>query len=481
MHLLPCLRRAHTLLLPALLLSATDFSIPDVTRAAIPIPANTWVAQPAARQVLPSGRSGSYESRGWNHLRYDSVSGQMVLFDGYAEPPQYPLGNIYANSLWGYDPAANRLTLLKLSHWTRTDAGTVSLPENSTDPTPFDRHSYSAIVYVASRNAVYMWSGANSSIPDGYIGDMWSYSFAQHAWRPIPGPHPFTVFEQAMVYDPDLEKLVLFGGSDRGYHDGDKTYVFDLKSELWTDAAPVVTPAPRAGQTLCFDAARRVTWMFGGAINGQPTNELWRYDARANTWTQAPASGDWPDPRRFANMAYDTRHDIMLLWGGVSGSDANFSDTWVFHPSSGTWEKRAPSQSPPGEPHNYAEDMDYDPANDVFVLNHAGKFWLFRYAGGPGPDAPAAASAVQFRLLSSNPARKETRMSFTLAREAEVRIDLVDSVGRRVSTLVHGRYPAGEHQVDWAGGSSRRASSGVYYVRFAADGRVLTRRVVLVR
>lgn len=476
MHLLLCIRRAHTLLL-----LAASLSVPALTHAAIPIPANTWIAQPAFLQILPPGLSGSYESRGWNHLRYNSVTGQMVLFDGYVEPPQYPLGNIYANSLWGYDPAANRMTLLKLNHWIHTDAGTVPLSENSSDPTPFDRHSYSAILYVASRNALYMWSGANNSIADGYIGDMWTYSFAQGAWRSIPGPHPFTVFEQSMSYDPFLEKLVLFGGSDRGYHDGDKTYVFDLKSELWIDAAPVVTPAARAGQTICFDTARRVTWMFGGAVNGQATNELWRYDARANTWTQVPASGDWPEARRFANMAYDSRHDIMLLWGGVTGSNGSFADTWIFHPASGTWEKRYLTQAPPGEPRNYAEDMDYDPVNDLFVLNRSGTFWLYRYAGDTVPNAATAASGVQFRLLSSNPVRQETRMSFTLTRETDVRIDLVDSLGRRVTTLVQERYPAGEHQVNWAGGTSRRASSGVYYMRFAAEGRVLTRRVVLVR
>jgi len=480
MDILASPRRPHTSFPGALLALVSLFLLPVPSAAALSIPANTWVALKAPTQVLPSGLGGSYQGRGWNHLRYDSVSRRMVLFDGYNEPPVYPLGNIYANSLWSYDPVKNQLSLEKLDHWTHTSTGSGPLPENVADPTPYDRHAYACLVYVASHDAVYLWSGANSNIPDGYIGDMWSYSFAQHAWRPIAGPHPFTVFEQAMAYDPFLEKLVLFGGSDRGYHDGDKTYVFDLKSELWTDVAPVTTPAPRAGQTLTFDSARRVTWMFGGAINGQPTNELWQYDARANTWAQVAASGEGPSPRRFASMAYDSTHDVVLLWGGVTGSNAALTDTWVLHPNSRSWEKLSPATAP--DPLvNYAEDMDYDPANDVFVMNQSGKFWLFRYAGEPVSVATTQAHGVQLRLLSSNPARGQARMSFTLSRDADVRIDLVDSLGRRVATLVQGRYPAGEHHVDWAGGTPRRSASGIYYVRLTAEGRVLTRRVVLVR
>lgn len=474
------LRRAQLSPVRALrTLAALVLIHPGASLATISIPANTWVAQAAPGTVLPHGLTGSYEGRGWNHLRYDPVNGQMILFDGYLDPPRYPGGNIYANSLWQYDPVKNLLALEKVDHWTRENGQTVALPENATDPTPFDRHAYACMVLSASRNALYLWSGANNSIPDNYVGDMWSYSLAQKAWRSIPGPHPFTVYEQAMVCDPYLDKLVLFGGSDAGYHAGTQTWLFDLKSELWTNPAPVVVPEARAGQTLCFDGARRVTWMFGGSTNGTPVDELWRYDAKANTWTQVPVPGDRPGARRFANMAYDSKHDVILLFGGVTGSDEPLTDTWVLHPASPRWEKVSVPTTP-ATLRTYAEDMDYDSANDVFVLNQNGRFWLYQY-DAPSLAATASEPGVQFRLLSTNPARHAARMSFTLGREADVRIDVVDSLGRRLSTLARGRYPAGEHEVEWDGGSSRRPASGIYYARLTAEGQTLTRRLVLVR
>lgn len=461
-------------------LTIAALSVAARSQAALSIPTNTWVQPSAPAQSLRSGLAGTYDPRGWNHLRFNAVTGTMVLFDGYLEPPTYPLGNIYANAVWTYDPIADRLSLEKLNHWTHTDAGTVALPENSSDPTPYDRHAYSGMALATSRNTLYIWSGANNSMPDNYRGDMWAYSFAQHAWRQVSGNHPFTVFEQSMVYDPYRDKIILFGGTDTGYHDGTQTWIFDVKSELWTVAAPVVEPPARTGQSICFDLTRRVAWMFGGTTNAGTVNEMWRYDSRGNTWTQVAISGAQPSERRFANLAYDPKHDIMLLWGGVTASDVPLSDTWIFRPATRTWEQVTPPQAP-GPLRNYAEDMDYDGTHDVFVLNQGGNFWLYRYAGAPEGGGSGGAAGLQFRLMSSNPTRRSTRMSFTLARDADVRIDLVDSLGRRVSTLVHGRYPAGDHEVDWAGGGSTRAPSGVYYARLTAEGKTITRRLVLVR
>jgi hypothetical protein len=450
--------------------------------SALTIPANTWVQQPPPAQMLPSGRAGSYEARGWNHMRYDAAARQFLIYDGYLEPPKYPLNNIYANSLWLYDPVGNRLTLEKLSHWTRVNGATVPLPENYNDPTPFDRHSYSCIVYCASKNTAYLWSGANNSISTGYIGDMWAYDFSKRAWREITGSHPFTVFEQSMSYDPFLNKLILVGGSPATYRDGTNTYLFDLNTETWTDATPATSPTARFGQTLCFDPVQRVTWMFGGGPYGSGTDELWQYDAARDAWEQIQPEGASPSARRFAHMAYDSKHAVMLLWGGVTSSNEPLGDTWIFDPAARSWRQVTPDASPPANPRDYSEDLDYDSGNDVFVLNRGGTFWLYRYATEAEPPATAEViPAFGFRLLSSNPTRRDTEFEFTLPHEAEVRVDVLSVTGRRVATLIHGRYPAGTHTASWSRRLIGGSASGVYYLRLRSDGRVVTRRIVRIR
>ena len=94
---------------------------------------------------------------------------------------------------------------------------------------------------------------------------------------------------------------------------------------------------------MAFDTRRRVTWMFGGAPFGSAGNELWTYDAAANVWRQVARTSPWPAERRFGSMAYDSRRDVFLLWGGVTASDNVFVDTWIFEPSTEKWQRLDPT------------------------------------------------------------------------------------------------------------------------------------------
>jgi hypothetical protein len=85
-------------------------------------------------------------------------------------------------------------------------------------------------------------------------------------------------------------------------------------------------------------------------------------------------------------MAYDTDHDIILLFGA---SNPTLNDTWAFHPSTQTWEQLAPSVSPPAL-QSYAEDLAYDPTDHAFVLHQGGEFWLYRYAASTDAMPPAS-------------------------------------------------------------------------------------------
>src|SRR5258705_2499789 len=118
--------------------------------AAISIPSNQWVKQAPPSVAKLAGFAGSFQARGWNHMLYDPVGRRMVLYDGYLDASR-PY-SIYANAIWTYDPVGNRLSLQKVSNWARISGKTVALSANSTDPTPFDRHSYSCIALVPEKN-----------------------------------------------------------------------------------------------------------------------------------------------------------------------------------------------------------------------------------------------------------------------------------------------------------------------------------------
>lgn len=81
-----------------------------------------------------------------------------------------------------------------------------------------------------------------------------------------------------------------------------------------------------------------------------------------------------------------------------------------------------------------------------------------------------APSATRLAYASPNPSARSTAIRFELAREGEVELDVYDTRGARVATLMRGVQGAGPHDVAWDGrdGSGRRCAAGVYLVRLRA-------------
>lgn len=363
--------------------------------AALSIPSNTWVKQAAPSQVTLPGFAGAFQARGWNHMVYDPLGKRTILFDGYMDASR-PY-SIYANALWTYDVLANRLSLEKVNNWARINGITTALPANSTDPTPFDRHSYGCTVFVPETNRLYMWGGANSSIANDYIGDTWVYDFATKAWHEATGTtHPFNAFEQTSTYDPNTHRFVVYGGATASYGSGDAAWLFDVTTELWEKATTASTPPARMSQSMVFDSMRRVSYVFGGGtVYPNPGNEMWVFDASSRVWQQLLPQNTPPSVRRFASMAYDSRHDIVMLWGGVNSTTA-LNDTWLYRPSTRQWQQLLPPASPTNA-NMSNEDLVYDPDNDVFILHQNGDFWLFRYASSTDAVAPGDVSDLRIR------------------------------------------------------------------------------------
>lgn len=82
-----------------------------------------------------------------------------------------------------------------------------------------------------------------------------------------------------------------------------------------------------------------------------------------------------------------------------------------------------------------------------------------------------------------NPFNPSTVISFTLPTAAEVRLDVINLLGQRVTTLVDVALSAGEHFVTWSGEdqSGNRVASGVYFYRLETDDFSQTRKMLLLK
>jgi hypothetical protein len=101
----------------------------------------------------------------------------------------------------------------------------------------------------------------------------------------------------------------------------------------------------------------------------------------------------------------------------------------------------------------------------------------------PPPPAPQVDSIPRLSWSEPNPFVTSTAFSVTLKDTRPSEVSIYDIAGRRVTLLHLGALGPGEHEFRWNG---KRADgsivpSGVYFYRLAVPGRVLTRRVVLIR
>ncbi len=127
----------------------------------------------------------------------------------------------------------------------------------------------------------------------------------------------------------------------------------------WTLATPSngVKPSARHHHNLAYDSQHQVTVLFGGSdINNTLKADTWEWNGA--TWTLRNVAG--PSPRQRHAMACDSQHQVTVLFGGAG---LNFlGDTWEW--DGVTWTQK--STSGPSARSDAA--MAYDPVKKVTVL-----------------------------------------------------------------------------------------------------------------
>jgi hypothetical protein len=87
---------------------------------------------------------------------------------------------------------------------------------------------------------------------------------------------------------------------------------------------------------------------------------------------------------------------------------------------------------------------------------------------------------VQFDLSQNypNPFNSVTTISFALPEASEVRLDVYNILGQRVTTLIDGPWQAGIHGVTW---DASEIASGIYYCKMTAGYFVKVGKMVLLK
>jgi len=82
-----------------------------------------------------------------------------------------------------------------------------------------------------------------------------------------------------------------------------------------------------------------------------------------------------------------------------------------------------------------------------------------------------------------NPFNPSTQIRFSLQKQADVTLEILNPLGQNLRTLVSGAFSPGEYQQTWDGidGNGNRVGSGVYFYRLTADGLQQVKKMILLR
>src|SRR5205085_1863109 len=136
----------------------------------------------------------------------------------------------------------------------------------------------------------------------GLLADTWI--FDGMAWSQAQTRAPPGRYAGSMTYDPATRGLVLFGGAGCGTasYCGD-TWLFD--GTHWSPVTASPAPAARAHAALVFDPVIGRLVLFGGTGSCSSTSDCgdtWTFDGKH--WTQVTSSPS-PPARDSASMVYD--------------------------------------------------------------------------------------------------------------------------------------------------------------------------------
>jgi Galactose oxidase, central domain len=267
---------------------------------------DTWHLQGGQWSLLslsnaPSPREGAA-------MAYDAATNTLVLFGGTTALSGAQCCDL--NDTWIWNGAT--------STWTQV------FPSMSPPARRFDGQG---MAYDPNTGTVVLFGGTTTYPGTGTkFGDTWTWNGLTQTWtQQSPATSPTPRFGHGMTNDR-AGNIVLFGGTDNTPANLSDTWVWD--GTTWQQQSPATAPAARGLLAMVYDPDLHKVVLFGGASSIY-YNDTWTWDGLA--WTHLTPATNPPDRYAFG-MDYDNAAHAVVLFGGFSSGPA-LNDTWELAPA----------------------------------------------------------------------------------------------------------------------------------------------------
>jgi len=288
-----------------------------------------------------------------------------------------------------------------------------------------------------------LFGGQNVGVAN--LNDVWSWIVSEDTsvdWRPVsPSGNPPTArYGHSGVYDSTNSRMIIFGGgtgtTGPAPCQNDVSVLINANGLNGTPTWTALTtagnpPAPRFAHTAAYDAVTNAMMVFGGSDCASGYfNDMWVLThanglGGAPTWHQLAPTGSGPLGREGSTSVYDPATNVLVIYGGDSGTASRFSDVWMLSHANGTggtpaWAQVFPTGTVPAA--RSGQSATYDSSSNRMTVfggvtaggTVAGDTWLLIGANGQSgtpswskvnPTAPGAPKAYHSAVY--NPATNE--------------------------------------------------------------------------
>ena len=314
---------------------------------------------------------------------YDPTTNQMFVFGGQHAPT-----NVDFNDTWVVQ------NVIPSSPSTQQSLQCIRVPISGKGPGV--RFGHSAVYNSTSNREVIF--GGGTGFPKPCVNELWvvanlNSKGGSPTWNQysLTGTLPPVREGHTAVYDPNTNKMIVFGGTDcNGNYYNDVWILNDADGSTatpsWTQVTPTGTaPGARSQATAIYDSVNNVMTVFGGGTKTSTFNDIWTL-SNANgvtgtpTWTKRFAKGTAPAPRMGHSAVYDSANNRMIVYGGSNNRGKVLNDGWILSNANGvrsqpTWTQYQPTAA---GPYRKSHTAIYDPvSNDMVIFGGDSEIPLF--------------------------------------------------------------------------------------------------------
>ena len=149
---------------------------------------------------------------------------------------------------------------------------------------PKARISHSLVLI---NHKLYLFGGINSGV---VFNDIWIFDFSNFTWQGISAKGAIPLGRYSHAAGASGDAFVIWGGKDlSGFRDD--IFIFNSITQTWTELFPSSALKPRPAYGACMVFRSPLVYLYGGVVDSDISNELWKYDLGTNNFSLVSNQG----------------------------------------------------------------------------------------------------------------------------------------------------------------------------------------------